>query len=149
MAKHMAWTVAGDLIITVHDERAPADDEWRSWIRDFEGNIERLRAVVVHSLGGGPTSSQRKELLNVINRSERVPATVIMTSSALMRGLVTAIGWFLPPERRATMFKLDEIGPAFDCLGLDASARSIALTELNKLRASLTGAERVATSGPM
>jgi hypothetical protein len=147
MAKHMAWTVLGDLLITAHDEGAPSDDEWRSWLRDYEGHIEALRGNIVHSLGGGPTSSQRKDLLNVIGRHEHVPPTVIMTSSALMRGLVTAVGWFLPPERRPTMFNVEDLGPALDCLRVEASIRTSVRTELDRLRASLAVPAKMVASG--
>lgn len=145
--KHMAWTVLGDLLLTAHDDKAPSDDEWQSWLRDYEANIEGLRGNVVHSLGGGPTSSQRKDLLSIVNRYARVPPTVIMTSSALMRGLVTAVGWFLPPERRPTMFNLDEVGPALGSLGLDPATRNAARMELDKLRASLEAPVKVASGG--
>jgi hypothetical protein len=147
MAKHMAWTVLGDLLITAHDEGPPADSEWRAWLQDYESHIERLRGNIVHSTGGGPTSSQRKELLNVLGRHERVPPTVIMTSSALMRGLVTAVGWFLPPERRPMMFSVDEVGPALDFLRLEPPARAAARDEIERLRTSIAVGPRMAASG--
>jgi hypothetical protein len=147
MPKHMAWSLTGDLILTVHDEGPPADDEWRAWLRDFEGAAPSLRGNVVYSLGGGPTSSQRKDLLNAIARLQRVPPTVILTSSALMRGLVTAIGWFLTADRRPTMFSLDEMGPALDSLSIDADARTAARAEIERLRASLAARPKAVVSG--
>jgi hypothetical protein len=147
MAKHMAWSIHGDLLLVAHDEGPPSDEEWRAWLRDYEAAAATLRGNVVCSLGGGPTSSQRKDLLNVIGRLERVPPALILTSSALMRGLVTAIGWFLPVDRRPTMFALDQLGAALDSLGIDTSARVAARTEMERLRASLATGPKVVMSG--
>lgn len=146
MPKHMAWSTMGDLLLVAHDEGPPSDDEWQAWLRQFEASARGLRANVVSSLGGGPTSSQRKELLAVLAHLDHVPAAVILTSSALMRGLVTAIGWFLPADRRPTMFGVDEVGPAFDLLGIDRSVRPAVRAEIERLRASLVAGPKAAVS---
>jgi hypothetical protein len=94
--------------------------------------------MLVYSTGGGPTSSQRKELLAVIARLDRVPRVVIVTSSNLMRGLATAVGWFLAAERRPTMFAVDEMAKALEFLKVEPAARPAIKAELARLAASLT-----------
>ena len=42
------------------------------------------------------------------------------------------------------MFNLDEVGPAFGSLGLDAETRAAAWMALDKLRASLEGPAKAA-----
>ena len=112
MAKHMTWTLQAQILLVAHDSSPPSDDEWQAWLREFERCAPSAQAMLVYSTGGGPTSSQRKELLAVIARLDRVPRVVIVTSSNLMRGLATAVGWFLAAERRPTMFAVDEMAKA-------------------------------------
>src|ERR1700677_1427776 len=138
MARHMAWSILGDLMLVAHDDGPPSDDEWRTWLHEFETAARKgLRANVISSLGGGPTSSQRRELLAALARLDRAPPALILTSSALMRGLVTAISWFLSADRRPTMFGIDEVGRALDSLTIGAEARVAARSEIERLRAAV------------
>src|SRR5580658_10411277 len=90
VARHMAWSTHGDLLLLAHDEHRPADDEWRSWLRAYETRSPHIRGVLVRTLGSGPSSSQRKELVQAM-QAETIPThTAILTSSAIVRGVLTA-----------------------------------------------------------
>jgi hypothetical protein len=54
-----------------------------------------------------------------------------------MRGLVTAVGWFEPPARRAKTYRLDDLDAACTVLGLGHDARSAIRAEIDRLRATL------------
>jgi hypothetical protein len=149
MAEHMAWSILGDLLLVAHDEEPPGDEEWARWLRDFDAHAPALRATLVCSTGGGPTSSQRKDLLAVIDRHKRVPRTLILTSSAVMRGLVTAIGWFLPAERRAKMYRPDEMARALEYLAVDPVTGRAVQVETARLAASLRATRSAALSTGM
>jgi hypothetical protein len=133
----MAWSVVGSVLVVVHDERAPDDDEWALWVREYEDRSTQVRAMLIYSTGGGPSSPQRKKLLDIITRLPRVPSAFMMTSSAAVRGIVTAMSWFLPPAQRAKTFRLDEFDRVFGLMALDAPARRQVQAEIERLGGSL------------
>jgi hypothetical protein len=133
----MAWSVLADLLLVVHDEHAPGDAEWDRWLRAYAAGAADFRAMIVYSAGGGPTSAQRKRLLETISRLPRAPAAFMVTSSALVRGVVTALSWFLRPAHRAKTFRLDELDRVFGLLDLDAAARRATKLEIDTLMGAL------------
>jgi hypothetical protein len=137
ISEHMAWSVLADLLLVVHDEHAPGDAEWDRWLRDYAAGAADLRAMIVYSLGGGPASAQRKKLLETISQLPRAPDVFMVTSSALARGVVTALSWFLPAAHRAKTFRLDELDRVFAVLDLDAAARKAAKLEIDTLMSTL------------
>ena len=119
----MGWRFDGRVLVVVHSSRNPTNVEWQSLIRD---NIERaagqpLRVLVV-SHGGGPDVDQRKQLA-VALRSIAAP-TVVMTASAIVRGITTALGFF---NRRMKSVNLDDLEGAFQFLELTADERQVAI----------------------
>jgi hypothetical protein len=137
MSIHMAASVVGAVLVAVHDEHTPGDDEWQTWLDLYRKRGADSRALIVHSTGGGPSSPQRKHLLDAINALARVPPVAVLTSSTVMRGLVTAIGWFEPAARRAKTFRLDELAAACTALGLDRAMQNALKVEIDRLRGSL------------
>lgn len=118
----MGWRFHGRLLVVVHTKHNPTKVEWQSLIRD---NIERaagqpLRVMVV-SHGGGPDVDQRKQLAEAL-KSIAAP-TVVMTASALVRGITSALGFF---NRRMTSVALDDMEGAFRFLELTGDERQVA-----------------------
>jgi hypothetical protein len=147
MARHMAWSTHGDLLLLAHDEHRPADDEWRGWLRAYETRSPHIRGVVVRTLGGGPSSSQRKELVQAMHTRTIPTPTAMLTSSAIVRGLLTALSWFLPAERLPTMFALDDVVAALTFLGVDVASEGGVRAELARLAASLDLPARASAGG--
>ena len=58
--------------------------------------LERVRGLAI-SDGGSPTARQRRELVALIRGTQSVGA--IVTSSRLVRGVGTFLGWFMPAIR--------------------------------------------------
>jgi hypothetical protein len=146
MPKHMGWVVLGDLLVVAHDEHSPNDDEWHAFVREYRAHAPKLRALLVYSLGGGPISAQRKQLLEMLTSLPHVPTAFMVTSSALMRGVVTAMSWFLPAAKRARTFRLDEVDQVFAILGLDAATRTATRRALDTMFAVLRGSEGSSSS---
>lgn len=115
----MSWTSHGRVACTVHTAQAPSDDEWRNYLEFARGfhATEGLRVLVV-SHGGGPNGRQRRELIDAMP-GQRAPVAML-TNSALMRGVGTAVGWF---NRSLQVFDLHGLAEAFDHLGLDPRER--------------------------
>jgi len=147
MARHMAWSTHGDLLLLAHDKHRPADDEWQAWLRAYETRSPRIRGVLVRTLGGGPSSSQRKELVQALQAETIRTPTAILTSSAIARGVLTALSWFLSAERLPRTFTFDDVVAALTFLGVDAASESGVRAELARLAASLELPARASAGG--
>lgn len=97
------------------------------------------RAVVI-SLGGGPSAKQRKQLMDVSGgRAAKIPCA-IMTESAVVRGITTAISWFVPEVRS---FRLDELEEALAYLRITTPVAEVKKV-IDELRLELGPHARVA-----
>jgi hypothetical protein len=141
----MAWSTVDDLFLVVHDEHAPADLEWHAWLREYGASLTSVRALIIYSTGGAPTTGQRKALLAVLGRFVKSPTTVVLTSSALVRGVVTAVSWFVREGLRARPFALDDEDRAFAFLAIDAGTAARVRAEKNRLADTLG---RMRAAGP-
>jgi len=59
---------------------------------------------MIDSFGGGPTSAQRTELVAIVEGLQHVPQTIMVTPSAMARGIITALSWLIAPRKRAKVF---------------------------------------------
>jgi hypothetical protein len=73
--------------------------------------------------------------------------TAILTSSAIVRGLLTALSWFLAAERLPTTFPLDDVVAALTFLGVDAASEGGVRAELARLAGSLELPARASAGG--
>ena len=101
----MAFLRVGRTLVAVHNALAPSDEEWNRYLELCRGSMPDALAApfnmsgLVFTDGGGPTTPQRAALLDVM-RDARIRSSVI-TTSALVRGIVTALSWFSPSSIRA------------------------------------------------
>ncbi|HTU59705.1 MAG TPA: hypothetical protein VMF89_14740 [Polyangiales bacterium] len=92
-AHTMVYRFVDGICIMVNTVTAPSDDEWNHHCKELETVHASLRGVLVFTAGGGPTSKQRERLRAAVPSS--IPPTAIMTDSALVRGIITSINWFV------------------------------------------------------
>ena len=92
-AHTMMYRYVDGIYVMVHTVTAPGDEEWNQHCKDLEAVHTSLRGVLIFTAGGGPTSKQRERLRSAVPSS--LPPTAIMTDSALVRGIVTSINWFV------------------------------------------------------
>jgi hypothetical protein len=107
------------LIVLVHGESAPSDDEWEPYIALLNETYYtgRLRRVFVFGDGPGPNARQREKLHY---KASHGPLRIsVVTHSLLARGIVTALSWFY--EIRA--YAPGEVEGAFDYLTLQPADR--------------------------
>jgi hypothetical protein len=98
--KTMAFGKVDEFLVVVHNKLAPTDEEWNSWldfnVRNFSTG-STVKCLVVTE-GGAPTPVQRQSMkeklgeLMISNPKEFRNA--IVTASAVVRGVVTALSWF-------------------------------------------------------
>lgn len=81
-------------ILMLHGEKAPPAAAWREYLdRLAERDVTSL-GLLVFTNGGAPDPSQRHELNQVL--AGRRFARAIVHRSAVVRGIVAAVGWFAP-----------------------------------------------------
>jgi hypothetical protein len=137
----LLWRVVSNVLVVVHGRQAPTDERWAELLRattqphpDGARTPIPRRAILIYSLGGLPTTTQRSQLKHVkVPPSSELPAIVLLSSSPLARGVLTALGWIVPALRSMRAYPLEQREAALRSLELEAeSLRSVegALAEL-------------------
>jgi hypothetical protein len=121
---HMVRSRVGGIAVIVHDSETPSDEEWASWVSEYRITAAKLKGVLVYSLGGGPNGKQRSEFTPIFSELDHIPPTCIVTSSVAMRGIVTAIRWFVPQSRHVKIYPLADLDRALADLGLAQDVRA-------------------------
>jgi hypothetical protein len=131
---NMLWGEKCDVAIAVHTEQAPSDIEWDGWIELCAKRAPNRFGFLVFSDGGGPSSIQRSKLSR-IPELKTIPSAVV-TSSAVGRGIVTAVSW-LGTKVRA--FAPANVQGALEYLRVPEELRLGVLREVASLRMRLVG----------
>jgi hypothetical protein len=100
--KTMAFGKVGEVMLLVHNKVAPGDEEWNAWVeyafRHFSPG-SMLKCLIVTE-GGAPTPTQRlsmnERLSEYLIDNPKALRNAIVTASAFVRGVVTALSWFHP-----------------------------------------------------
>jgi hypothetical protein len=124
---------SADLFVVIHPNRPPADNEWLAYLRSWSGHdMSRMRTLVFTD-GGGPSAAQRKLATEALGG--KASLTAVVSSSPMVRGVVTALSWFNP---KIKAFSPDEAHHAFEYLRI-ATSEEIARTWIlvERLRAKL------------
>jgi len=133
MSEHaMAWDSDGRLSLVVHGKSSPSSLEWARFLNYNRTLGGRDLRVLVCTYGGGPDGGQRRELAEVIHHV--VVPTVIMTNSAMARGIVTALHWF---NSSMKVLPINADAEAHRFLRLDPSEALRALKLRRRLEAEL------------
>lgn len=82
-----------------------SDDAWNEYRRHHMKLLSRDQGFAIvndHTLGGAPTLSQRRSVIQLFVEREAdlrrlIKGTAIVSRSALVRGAVTAVTWLKPP----------------------------------------------------
>jgi hypothetical protein len=128
--------LAQDLMLVFHNEQPPSEGEWSRFIEEMRAQTlatRRIPSVVVLSLGGAPTATQRalsKERVSALgDGSERI---AVLTASALVRGAVTALRWII--RQNFCAFSFTQLTAALTYVGATQSS-DIVRRELTALAA--------------
>jgi hypothetical protein len=119
-------------------EQALTDAEWEEQIRIALDWVPQTSGVIVVTDGPGLTSKQRS--MYAKHRSLLAQPTAIISSSAIVRGIVTAMSWLGGKHLAFSPLKMDL---AFDFLGVPPATRVRVLREIEvmqgKLRTAMPG----------
>lgn len=127
--KNIAFKLIGNLVITAQNDRPMTDEESQACLAFLKSvDPSSLRMLVVTS-GGAPTAAQRKSLNDVIQGKEMISA--IVTDVIMVRGVVTAMGWF---NKKIKAFSFQEFDSAFRYLELPEGQFSFYRAEVQRLQ---------------
>jgi hypothetical protein len=134
---NMAFTflpgVTGEgLMLVVHTSSAPSEIEWAPYFRELVKHDPKNLRSLAFTDGGAPGGAQRKQL-NDFLQGQASPAAVV-TSSSMVRGVVTALSWFNSQMRA---FAPHELDAALRYLGVGMGEMNVVHREIQLLRQKL------------
>lgn len=138
---NMAFKILSDLTVAVHNKQPPNDDEWEDYLRSHAPFFDRGLGwpFLILTEGGAPTAVQRMKMNDMVaewtRKNPNCIRSAIITRSAFVRGVVTAIGWFRPIARA---FGPDNLDQALAYLGIPAARLEEIEQLVPKLKAKLT-----------
>lgn len=135
--------------VLVLSERPPDEADWASWVAYIAEHIspETAPRVLVVTEGGAPSAAQRASLSRVTERHRHAAKVAVCTDSALARGAITALSWFMPNAYRAfSRGALDDAAHYLDLSAVSLEVAALARTLRRRLDATSTSTERAAGS---
>lgn len=100
----MAYHYVDRVMLLAHTAQNPGEAEWEGYCALMAEVRGELRGVLVYTLGGGPNSKQREQCRVAIENNPSGAA--IMCGSAVVRGIITSLNWFL--DNRLMAFSLHD-----------------------------------------
>ncbi len=115
--KTAAWAKVGDVCLYISAKRPPLESDWEEYLKWIAvaakpSTLKPEVVSLVYERSAGPTPTQRKNLNDVTSGWKLRVA--VMTPSALVRGMVTAMNWFKKDSYEA--FPLEQLDQALTYL---------------------------------
>lgn len=134
--KTLAFGKAAGCIVFVSGKYPLDNSEWDAYARFLRAELvpDANNSGLIFTEGAGPTASQRQLLNEVLAPVVHNLKAAVMTSSALARGILTAMSWIYPVYQAFSPTETDE---AIHFLGLPQHAAPEVKQLLYKLRAEL------------
>lgn len=119
------------LFLVMHTKDNPTDEEWAEYMEFTRKNLKQIKCTMIMTEGGGPNAMQRGALNDLFEAENFKGKVSVVTLSRLVRGIVTALGWFNPNIRA---FSTIQIPAALEYLGVPASDNDAVMREIKSLR---------------
>jgi hypothetical protein len=129
--KTMSWAFQDGFVLVAHADKPPSDEEWRLYVHEC-AELGYFRGGIALTDGHGPNASQRAMVVEHQGLLE-VPFAIV-TSSVVVRGIVTALRW-LGKDIRA--FSPSELPEALLYLKVEGEQRTKVHDKLIELRMSM------------
>ncbi|MBL8683940.1 MAG: hypothetical protein JNK05_32510 [Myxococcales bacterium] len=122
------------VVLCVQNAHVTTDEEWERLMAIIrQVKIDHLR-ILAFTDGGAPNVRQRGELIDYLGG--KTPPIAVVSASALVKGVATAISWFNP---RIKVFSPADVSKAFAHLSITAASGNGLVEEAMSLATSLTG----------
>jgi hypothetical protein len=120
------------LCVFVATDAPYGNHEWALYMDGLRKLVKIPLRTIVLTDGGSPNPVQRKEMADLFKGV--APPTCVVSSSPLVRGMTTALGWFNPNIKSVSPENLKD---AFVYLGIPAAQEERVRLEIRRLRAEL------------
>jgi hypothetical protein len=111
-------TIENGTAIVAVGPNTPDDADWAQLVEAMKK--DRHQRTLVVTAGGGPSAAQRKAILDA-SGGKGLPAA-ILTDSVVVRGIATAISWFVPDVRA---YPPGDLQSALDHLKITTPQRAV------------------------
>ena len=91
----LSFTTVDDYSVLVHSTADPTDEDWARYIDHCRSGFAKYKGFMVYTLGGGPNAKQRSVLHKLTQEFPQRPPVAVLNRSAIVRGIVTALNWFV------------------------------------------------------
>jgi hypothetical protein len=118
-----------------HSTNSPSDSEWDTVLEFYASNSKRIQNIVVVTGGGGPNARQRSAFNQSRTKLDWNPKTVILSGSAMVRGIVTAFNWWTSDPMK--MFPLENLSEALIHLKLSSAEQTNVTIQVKQFRLEL------------
>lgn len=134
--KTLAFGKVAGCIVFVSGKYPLDNGEWDAYARFLRAELvpHAHNSGLIFTEGSGPTASQRQLLNEVLAPVVHNLKAAVMTSSALARGIVTAMSWIYPVYKAFSPSETDE---AIQFLGVPQHSAPAVKQLLHKLRLEL------------
>lgn len=135
MPRTMAYTIfRRQLFLVVHKKDNPDDEEWNQYVEYSRKNLGNFTCTMILSEGGGPNTLQRGALNDMLEAANYKGKVAVVSLSSLVRGIVTALGWFNPNIKA---FSTLQVPLALTYLGFSKEEQEGVLLEIKRMRKDL------------
>lgn len=112
----MAFEMVGSTIVIVYGATPPSDKEYLACLGELEKRARVITGALVYSLGGGPLkAAQRQAAARVWREAPHKPKVAVLTDSALVRGVFTAVAWIIGEQIKS--LPCSDVAAAAEYLG--------------------------------
>ncbi len=139
----MACSVIDHVLLVVHGDEQPDDDEWKRFLSVYDARLDELDGVVVVTPGPAPDLDRRAQLNEL--HARRVVPYALLSDSKAARGKFVALSWMGTPVKA---FDPPRVTDALSYLALAPGRHAALVRELDqlKLRVQPAARARVKTS---
>lgn len=132
-ARTMVHGEINGILLCIHNASPPDPEEWAAYMATFRKHAKsgKMKQLVVTE-GGGPNTAMRNEINSAVKGVQNVVS--VITASAMIRGVVTALNWFNPDVKA---FAPDRIKDGLVHLGVSAADMPRLINEARTLHGRL------------
>lgn len=143
--RDLLWREVADVLVVLHGRASPTDERWMELVLaasrplpDGARTPKAWSAVLIYSLGGMPTVTQRSKLGGVLTLNGPAPPVALVSESPLARGILTAVRWIFPAMRSIHAYAPEQRTSAVESLRLTPERRRGVDQALDEMLAALT-----------
>jgi hypothetical protein len=89
------------MYVVSHAQVAPSAEDWKKVCDLISSHYDDARGLFILTAWPSPNAAQRKAALAMLPKNPKVPPIAIMSEALIVRGVATALNWFLNDSVRA------------------------------------------------